>query len=278
MRFFRFAMTLTALVLSLSFTSQASKVDTVEVKSQSMNKMVNVSIITPDKVDEGKRLPSVYLLHGYGDNNLKGWLGLTNVKEWVDKLDVVVVIPDGDTSWYFDSPVDPTYRYETFVTKELISYVDSIYPTIPTREKRAVTGLSMGGHGALYLSIRHQDLFGAVGSMSGGVDFRPFPDSWDIKKRLGEYKKYPDNWNKNTVMAQLDKLENGAMKIVIDCGTEDFFFPVNLALHNALTEKGIAHEFTSRPGVHNWKYWRRSLRDHLLFFRDFFNQAEEEKK
>ena len=73
-------------------------------------------------------------------------------------------------SWYWNSPVDPKSQYETFISDELIKAIDSKYKTIKNRTGRAITGLSMGGHGALYLAIKHQDVFGAAGSMSGGVD------------------------------------------------------------------------------------------------------------
>lgn len=249
-------------------SASASKIDTLSVESNSMDKKIAVTVISPDSVT-GK-LPVVYLLHGYGDNNLRGYLNLSNVDKYADKLGLIIVIPDGDTSWYFDSPIDKTYRYETFVSKELVNYIDSHYPTIADRNHRAITGLSMGGHGALFLAIRHQPTFGAAGSMSGGVDFRPFPKNWDIAKRLGDKDSNPENWDNYTVMAQLPRLQPGALQLIIDCGTEDFFYQVNCALHEELANRKIPHEFTSRPGSHNWKYWNRSLRDHFLFFNDYF--------
>jgi len=77
------------------------------------------------------------------------------------------------TSWYFDSPIDKEMNYETYVSKELIGAIDTKYNTLANRESRAITGLSMGGHGAFYLAFRHQDIWGAAGSMSGGLDIRP---------------------------------------------------------------------------------------------------------
>ena len=71
----------------------------------------------------------------------------------------------------------PESRYETFISKELIAYTDKNLNAIPDRSKRAITGLSMGGHGAMWNAIRHQDVFGAVGTTSGGMDIRPFPNS-----------------------------------------------------------------------------------------------------
>ncbi len=260
------------LMLLVAYAATACKVDTLLVHSAAMKKNVSVSVVLPDSYGE-KRMPVAYLLHGYGDSNLNGFLNKTHARQLADALGMILVIPDGDTSWYFDSPVDSAYRYETFVAKELVAYVDSCFLTVADRRGRAITGLSMGGHGALYLAIRHQVVFGAAGSMSGGVDFRPFPDNWDIKKRLGDKSTHPDNWERNTVIAQLPRLKDGALQLIIDCGTEDFFYQVNLDLHNRLTERKIGHEFTTRPGNHNWTYWNRSIRDHLLFFYDYFNSS-----
>ena len=106
------------------------------------------------------------------------------------------------------------------------------------------------------------------------MDFTPFPNNWDIKKRLGSFDKHPENWKKNTVVAQLDKVKPNTLSIIVDCGTEDFFYQVNLKLHDEMTKRNIPHEFTTRPGKHNWDYWRRSLRDHILFFNDFFLLSE----
>ena len=89
-------------------------------------------------------------------------------------------------SWYWDSPKNPAYRYETFVSSELVKYIDRNYKTIADRKGRAITGLSMGGHGAMWLGIRHKDVFGAAGSTSGCVDIRPFPKNWSMNKQLGE--------------------------------------------------------------------------------------------
>lgn len=102
---------------------------------------------------------------------------------------MIIVCPDGRNSWYWDSPVDPSMQMESFFTDCLIPTVDSLYRTMPARGGRAITGLSMGGHGALWLAWRHPDLFGAAGSMSGGVDIRPFPANWNMADRLGRMRR-----------------------------------------------------------------------------------------
>ena len=235
-----------------------------------MNKEVMVTVITPDTYDTAQTYPVVYILHGYSDNHLK-WTERGVVGELVDQYGVMAVMPDGGySSWYFDSPMMPEYRYETFVSKELIEYIDNHYSTVKNRKGRAITGNSMGGHGAMYNAIRHQDVFGSVGCLSGGVDIRPFPENWDISKRLGTIDKHPENWEKNTIINMTHLLTPGSLNIAIDCGQGDFFYEVNCNLHRKLMEENIPHEFTSRPGYHNWDYWMNAIKYQFLFFCDRF--------
>jgi S-formylglutathione hydrolase FrmB len=237
-----------------------------------MHKNVKCVVITPRSyLHNDTRLPVVYLLHGYSGNYSDWVLKAPDLLKAVDDNGYIVVCPDGAyNSWYFDSPVDTTMKYETDVALEIPAYIDTHYRTIANRAARAITGLSMGGHGALYLAIRHENVFGAAGSMSGGVDIRPFPDNWDIKKYLGDYPTHAANWNNNTVINLVDTLTNGALSIIFDCGTDDFFIQVNRALHEKLLSEKINHDYTERPGAHNWEYWDNAVQYQLLFFRDYF--------
>ena len=183
---------------------------------------------------------------------------------------MIVVCPDGANSWYWDSPLDPASQFETFVAQELPDWIDARYLTIPSREGRAVTGLSMGGHGALWVALRHKDRFGAAGSTSGGVDIRPFPDSWEMKKQLGELKDNPERWNAHTVIRQAASLRDGELALIFDCGYQDFFYQVNLNLHEQLMRQGVGHDFLVRPGAHNAAYWSASLPCQMLFFQRWF--------
>ncbi len=251
----------------------ASKVETVEVESKAMHKTIGNIVVLPDSYNKSETYPVVYLLHG-ATGNYQDWVTKAPVvKELADQYNVIVVCPDGGfTSWYFDSPVDSTYKYETFVTTELLNYIDSHYSTIKDKSGRAITGLSMGGHGGLYLGFRHQDIYGAAGSMSGGVDIRPFPKNWDISKRLGTLDENPEYWEKNSVVNMVELLEGSKLKIIFDCGVDDFFYEVNIDLHNKLLDMKYPHDFIVRPGVHNWPYWNNSVKYQFLFFSDFFNQ------
>jgi S-formylglutathione hydrolase FrmB len=256
----------------ISFSSKAS-VDSIAVFSSSMKKPIKVLVIKPDNIPAGSKLPVVYLLHGYS-GNYKSWLkdapGL--IQKSYDNQ-VILVMPDGGfNSWYLDSPVDSSYKYETFMIKELVPYIDDHYPTINKVSYRAITGLSMGGHGAFYLAIKHKDLFGAAGSICGGVDIRPFPNNWDMSKILGSLSENKDNWDRNTVINMVDSLKNGELHLIFDCGSDDFFLEVNRALHIKLAANKVSHDYIERPGAHNAAYWRNSIDYQLLFFSKFFKE------
>ena len=265
---------LIALLLIWVAPSFAAKVDTLLIKSPSMNKEVQVVVVTPD-VASGKKsvaCPTIYLLHGYG-GNAKTWIGIKpNLPQIADEKGIIFVCPDGKKSWYWDSPVNPSFRYETFISSELVKYIDEHYKTIADRKGRAITGLSMGGHGAMWNAIHHKDTFGASGSTSGGMDIRPFPKNWDMSKQLGEYESNKEVWDNHTVINQIDKIENGDLAIIVDCGEGDFFLNVNKDLHNRLLERKIDHDFITRPGGHTGQYWNNSIDYQILFFDKFFKK------
>ncbi|MBA4197412.1 MAG: XynC protein [Chitinophaga sp.] len=257
---------------SIIFKSNAATVDTVETYSASMKKTIKAVVITPDNYANTQALPVVYLLHGYS-GNYADWSRSKSVIVAADLYQMIIVCPDGNNSWYWDSPADANYKYETYVSKELVEWIDTKYKTIKDKKGRAITGLSMGGHGGLYLGLKHQDVFGAAGSMSGGVDIRPFPNNWDMAQRLGKLSDSVGNWEKYTVINLLHLYKPNSLSIIIDCGTEDFFFKVNENLHQQMLYRNIPHDYIVRPGAHNWQYWNNAVQYQLLFMNNFFKSS-----
>jgi S-formylglutathione hydrolase FrmB len=262
-------------ILSLTiFASRAATVDTIQIFSNSMHKYVKCVVITPQQYStDTAHFPVVYLLHGHGGSYADWVKKAPDLLQVIDEAGCIVVCPDGNVdSWYFDSPVDTAIKYETNVAKEIPAFIDAHYRTIADRNARAITGLSMGGHGALYLAFKHVDEFGAAGSMSGGVDFRPFPESWGIKDKLGDYKTHKETWDKNVVVTLANNIHNGEQALIVECGVDDFFIQVNRDLHQKLLERKIDHDYVERAGEHNWAYWNNSVKFQLLFFKNFFQQ------
>ncbi|MBM1106240.1 esterase family protein [Aurantibacter crassamenti] len=260
-------------ISALCITTARAQIDTLMVFSKAMNKTIPNLVISPDNYSKEKaEKPVLYLLHGASGNYTDWFAKVPEIQAYANEYDMIIVCPDGDvTSWYFDSPIDSKIQYETYVSKELVESVDKKYNTIADKKGRAITGLSMGGHGAFYLAFKHQDVWGSAGSMSGGVDIRPFPNNWDIAKRLGTYAEHKEVWEENTVINMVYLL-NGDLNIIFDCGYDDFFYHVNKNLHEKLVERNIAHDYIERPGSHNWEYWANAIKYHFVYFNDHFDR------
>jgi len=253
-------------IASLAMSVAASTVSVIDIPASKMDKIIQATLILPDAYQQtDRRFPVLYLLHGAG-GSYAGWNRNSAISQLADQYNIIVICPDGGkTSWYFDSPIDPTYQYETFVAKDCVAFMDSHYRTLAQRESRATCGLSMGGHGALFLAIRHLDTFSTAVALSGGVDIRPFPKNWDIWKRIGGQETHPENWEKYTVINLAKSLQNGDLAISLDYGTEDFFLQVNRALHQQLLNQHIVHNYEEHPGKHNWIYWKDAIQRQMIF-------------
>ena len=270
-----------ALLLALLCGSRAAaaRIDTLSLDSRVLNRPVTVVAVLPDGASEHHPAPLLLLLHGYGGDAFS-WLKIkTGLPALVDRTGIALLCPDGGQSWYMDSPVDTTSRYESFLVGELIPYADAHLPVARDARHRAVAGLSMGGFGAMRLGLLHPDLFGAAGSMSGGLDIRPFPGRWELDRLLGRQSESPENWERMTpinLIPQLDPARTPAL--IIDCGYDDFIFEVNRAFHRELRRRGIPHDFCVRPGGHKLSYWANAIDYQMLFFSKFFAAADAEEE
>jgi S-formylglutathione hydrolase FrmB len=260
----------------LSILVRAGNVDTIEVFSPSMHKQIKCVVITPGAYTKAnKSYPVVYLLHGFGGNYARWLKAAPQLKEKTDELQMIFVCPDGGYgSWYIDNPADASVQYETFTSKELVSFIDNHYKTIADRKHRAITGLSMGGHGSLYLGIMHKDLFGAAGSTSGVVDISHFPKNKDPRTAFGDTGCCVIDWAKKAVINLTDSLKNRELKLIIDCGIYDILVLSNRKLHEKLLSRGIEHDYIERPGTHSASYWKNSIDYQLLFFKKFFDEVD----
>jgi len=239
-----------------------------------MSKTIDTAIMLPTSYasSPGRKYSVIYFLDGY---NTGGRDGMRIFYDWYkydllslcDKYDVIMVAVGCADKWYFDSPEDPTVKWQKFLIHELIPYVDSKYRSVGTRQGRAITGLSMGGHGALFTAFRHPDTFIAAGSSSGGVDFRPFPDNWGIAAVLGAEATHQSAWDANVVINNLSALPSAGMGICFDCGLQDgFFLSVNKALDAKLTANSIPHTYSESEGGHTMNYWQGTFPKHVGFF------------
>ncbi|GAB3822407.1 alpha/beta hydrolase family protein [Pontibacter rugosus] len=240
-----------------------------------MGKTLRAGVVTPDTYKKKKNgpFPVLYLLHGYS-GNFRDWLTKTPDKnllaELSDKYQMIIVTPEGGFSgWYLDSPIAPANQYETFITQELVQQVDNSYRTIKNKNSRFISGLSMGGHGALYLSARHPELYLAAGSMSGAVDLSAIEGdilTTGIEPLLGPKAQNMDRYKASSIVHLVPQLKASGVKFIIDCGVSDFLIEANRELHRRLLYEKVPHDYVERPGAHTWPYWGNALEYHLVFF------------
>ena len=268
------------LLLLPSVLVAQGRVDTIAVYSPSMKKTLKAAISFPSGYEKGEsRYPVVYLLHG-GSGAFSDWHQKVTEKGIVNQLaeehKVLIVTPGvGPASYYYDSPLLDSVRYETYMIQELIPFIDKNYRTLAQKESRAITGLSMGGHGAITLAAKHPTLFIAAGSMSGvmnidtdlwkvGEDFRSLRKKGQIEM-LGPINYQGPLFNPYTAVGLVDQLKSQKVSLIIDCGVDDFLIETNRQMHSLLMEKKVAHEYIERPGAHTWNYWTEALPVQFFF-------------
>jgi S-formylglutathione hydrolase FrmB len=240
-----------------------------------MFKNVKCVVVTPsDYRGTANRFPVVYLLHGYSGSYSDWVRRVTDLQNLADENKLMIVCPDGAYgSWYFDSPVDLNMHYETNVGIEIPNYIDSVYRTVRDRKGRAITGLSMGGHGGIFLGFRHAEFFGACGSMSGALDVSQITRGYNMDRILGDTLANKQNYIGWSAINVIEKYPKDSLAIIIDCGTEDRIFHMSKRTHEKMMSLKIPHDYIERPGKHDWDYWRKAVRYQLLYFREFFTKG-----
>jgi len=270
--------------LILSFiTASAARIDSLDIPSVAMHKTYKAAVVIPSSYDKIKdTFPVLYLLHG-GFGHYRDWIDKTTDKQLLQRLadqyNMIIVLPEGAVfSYYIDSPVNKASLFESYIVKDVVSKIDNTYRTKRSSKARVISGLSMGGYGALYLSARHPDLFGAAGSMSGALN--PDMSAWKLpaEMALNSKKAFEAimgpresvDYSAYSVISMAETIKKNGTKLIFDCGVDDFLIEPNREMHRRLLFNETPHDYSERPGGHSWDYWENSLPHHVLFFSEFF--------
>jgi S-formylglutathione hydrolase FrmB len=258
------------LVVSPCAFGAMGRVECNSVPSKILARSVPYCIVLPAAfdADKSRRFPVLYALHGLGDNEQylvhSGlWNLVEDMRERGELKDFLIASPDGDRSFYINSK-DGKSRYEDFLVLEFFPFIEKRYRAEPGRANRAITGVSMGGYGALHLAFHHPELFSSVSAQSAAL-VEKLPNvlvnvpSSERSRALSAFGNPPDAafWEKNSPIVLGRTANLTSLKIYFDCGDQDDYgFETGAtALDKVLASRHIVHEFHIYPGRHDAVYF-----------------------
>ncbi|MDX2065369.1 MAG: alpha/beta hydrolase family protein [Fimbriimonadaceae bacterium] len=204
----------------------------------------------------------LFLLHGRSDDHTI-WMRRTSIERYVEGLNLMVVMPNGHRGFYLNQA--DGYAYGDAVTEELPSLVEQWFRVHP---RFAISGLSMGGYGAVRSALVRPDRFVSAVSHSGAL-FR-FDNGYGEGRAMDRefirtFGEDPDGGPGD--LYALTSAAKTYPKLRIDCGTEDFLIEDNRQYHRFLKNSGVAHEYAEFSGGHTWDYWDAHVSEGIAFHR-----------
>lgn len=298
--------------------AKAGTVVTDTLWSQSLGAKKSVVLYLPPSYapSRTRRYPVAYYLHGLGGRETD-WTQHGMLAQAMDSLiaaggpEMIIVMPDGDDSWYttwntlldvsvcrrnppqtresVDTYCVPWPHYDDYIARDLVQFTDKKYRTQAERAHRAIGGLSMGGYGAMSLSLGYPEVFSAAASHSGVISPlfggpKPFtgekpvwaPDGASLEKGWARYwlsigpafGKDTAAWWSRDPGRRLEKLvarkgKSAVPALFVDCGTEDDLIGNNRVFRWVAAKNGVPVTYHEWPGAHGWAYWRAHLPESL---------------
>ena len=245
----------------------------ITVKSNALRRRADITMYVPPVPRMDSPLDIVILLHGvYGSH--WAWALKAGVHKTADRLieqgkmrPMVLVMPSdglyGDGSGYLPHQ---TENYEKWIVEEVITVVREQVAGVREKSKIFITGLSMGGYGAMRLGAKYPTVFRSFSGLSSITEFSQMAlflegnDDRELSRSVRSKESVLE-----CILANKERLPH----FRFDCGTEDLLIDFNRQLHKRLEENNIQHNYAEYPGGHEWDYWSKHIEDSLLFFNGF---------
>jgi S-formylglutathione hydrolase FrmB len=255
------------------------RIDCDVVKSRILKSPVHYCVYLPASYDSGaaqhppQDYPVLYFLHGLGDNertlfNSGGWTLLDDLRRQHKIGEFLIVAPEGGDTFYINS-ADGSVKYSDFFLREFIPVIEKKYRVKKSSGSRAISGISMGGYGALRFAFAHPEMFSAVSAQSAAL-MKESPQELDTAARSGAPQGKmlasvfgnpidAQHWNENSpfVLARKNQAPLRRLAIYFNCGEDDNygFEKGAAALHEQLLKEGVKHEYHLYPGDHSLTYF-----------------------
>lgn len=231
--------------------------------SAALGRAMPYRVYLPADLQAGHDFPVVYLLHG-GGADFRSWSNESDVAQYA-RAGLILVMPEGDESYYMNEVKSPANRYEDYITRDLIADVERRFPARKDRDGRAIIGISMGGFAAVEYALSHPQLFVFAGALSPSIDvpFRRFN-----LRRPGQWWKFRNIFGP---VGSRDRAERNPFEIVrtvdpkqtpylyLTAGEQEPLLEPNRRFVALLQRHGFAYEFHTKPGGHDWSEWNAQI-------------------
>lgn len=254
------------LITSIALFSSTNVVSQARIifDSQYLKCSDTVLVFTP-KLPHSNPTPALYLLHGWS-GKYSDWSRKTDIQAVADKFGFIIITPDGFyNGWYMNNIDSNKMQWRAFFDNELYPVLKDKLQLDPART--FITGLSMGGHGAINIFMDDTTRFAAAGSMSGVLDLQETRLKSDqLAQVLGPYSADNKLFDSESAINRLELLRGSKKIVLVSCGAQDGLVACNKAFARKADELKIPNILLLSPGVHSWKYWIYALDMHLNIF------------
>jgi enterochelin esterase-like enzyme len=242
----------------------------ITVKSARLKGRGDVCIFVPPGIDAKKSYPAVVLLHGvYGSAwalPFKAGIHLQALKMiQTEELPPMIIAMPSDGLWGDGSGYLPHKRknFEQWIAKDVPDLLQQYMDGVTTESPLFISGLSMGGWGALHIGVKYADRFQAAAGHSSITNIRQM--ELFVEEDLLNYKHRIDKAEEDLFEIMIRHKHN-LPPIYFDCGQSDFLIDHNRKLHDKLEQANINHIYKEYDGGHEWPYWEKHIKNSFLFF------------
>lgn len=234
----------------------------IKYSSTILMMQTDIHVLIPENIKKDEHIPVLYLLHGYM-GNYSDWVRLSSIERYLFDKRLIVVMPSGNNSYYNDL-ADSDQKYESYITKELPDYIESLFNLSSEKTHRYIAGLSMGGYGALKIAFKNSHRYQKVGSFSGALDVDRFSSIDSARKPMFLHIfNGPVSNTQNDIFHLLDSPMPSELDIFLSCGTKDMFYPDTLRLKAKLDDMLMGYTYFELPLGHEWVFWDHSIKQLL---------------
>lgn len=233
-------------------------------QSAIFGQLMPYAVYLPVGYDANKTYPIIYMLHALGEDHSTYIAFAPTFNDAMlneQMTPAIAVTPQAFTSFYVNR-YNGTLDYEKYFFEEFMPYIEETYPV--DKNNRALMGISMGGFGAAYYSIIHQEMFRSAVALSPGI-FAPFTFEYFLSNNSNIVSQVtidafgtPEYFYKHCIEIILSQFPAGTFKTPIyGCmGHQDFLYPLVKTTGQVMEKYKMNYIWEDDEiGAHELPYW-----------------------